>query len=185
MRIAFMALVVLGLISAAPPLVFAPIPTDVTGKQQRLLHYAMPSLRAWLDAEAASLLGPNGQLPDPQQAQDHARSDITRHLGNQIFAVRTLPAVQDTLQFLILTDVLQKSDQQRHIAAQTVPINGLAALYRASPVPTSSANLAEMSEIRSLRLQMMMDRRSKFMSTLSNIMKLIDQVQDTMIQSIR
>jgi hypothetical protein len=43
----------------------------------------------------------------------------------------------------------------------------------------------EMSEMTSLRLQMTMDRRSKFISTLSNIMKKISSTQDTLVQNIK
>jgi hypothetical protein len=43
----------------------------------------------------------------------------------------------------------------------------------------------EISDMTSLRLQMMMDRRSKFISTLSNIMKKIDSTEDTLIQNLK
>lgn len=43
----------------------------------------------------------------------------------------------------------------------------------------------EMSEMTSLRLQMTMDRRSKFISTLSNIMQKIATTQDTLVQNIK
>lgn len=43
----------------------------------------------------------------------------------------------------------------------------------------------EMSEMTSLRLQMTMDRRSKLISTLSNIMKKISTTQDTLTQNIK
>jgi hypothetical protein len=43
----------------------------------------------------------------------------------------------------------------------------------------------EMSEMTSLRLQMLMDRRSKFISTLSNIMRKISTTQDTLVQNIK
>ena len=43
----------------------------------------------------------------------------------------------------------------------------------------------EMSEMTSLRLQMTMDRRSKFISTLSNIMKKISTTQDTLVQNLK
>jgi hypothetical protein len=46
-------------------------------------------------------------------------------------------------------------------------------------------SLGEQSEMLSLRLQMTMDRRSKFISTLSNIMKKIATTQDTLIQNIK
>jgi putative addiction module CopG family antidote len=43
----------------------------------------------------------------------------------------------------------------------------------------------EISEMTSLRLQMIMDRRSKFMSTLSNIMKKISRTQDTLAENLK
>jgi hypothetical protein len=43
----------------------------------------------------------------------------------------------------------------------------------------------EMSEMTSLRLQMTMDRRSKFISTLSNIMKKISTTQDALVQNLK
>ncbi len=43
----------------------------------------------------------------------------------------------------------------------------------------------EMSEMTSLRLQMTMDRRSKFISTLSQMMKKISTTQDILIQNIK
>lgn len=46
-------------------------------------------------------------------------------------------------------------------------------------------DMNEMSEMTSLRLQMMMDRRSKSISTLSNIMKKISGTQDSIIQNMK
>jgi hypothetical protein len=46
-------------------------------------------------------------------------------------------------------------------------------------------SLNEQSEILSMKLQMTMDRRSKYISTLSNIMKKIATTQDTIIQNIK
>jgi putative addiction module CopG family antidote len=43
----------------------------------------------------------------------------------------------------------------------------------------------EMSEMTSLRLQMTMDRRSKFISTLSYIMKKFSATQDTLVQNLK
>lgn len=46
-------------------------------------------------------------------------------------------------------------------------------------------SLSELSELESLRLQMLMDRRSKFISTLSNLLKKISSTQDTLIQDLK
>lgn len=47
------------------------------------------------------------------------------------------------------------------------------------------AEVAREAEMTSLRLQMMMDRRSKFMSTLSNILKKSAETQSSLIQNIK
>jgi len=46
-------------------------------------------------------------------------------------------------------------------------------------------DLGELSEMTSLRLQMAMDRRSKFISTLSQLMKKVSTTQDMLIQNIK
>lgn len=46
-------------------------------------------------------------------------------------------------------------------------------------------SMNELSEMTSLRLQMMMDRRSKFITTLSNIMKKIDTTSETIVQNMK
>jgi hypothetical protein len=45
-------------------------------------------------------------------------------------------------------------------------------------------SLSEVSEMTSLRLQMTMDRRSKFMQTLSNIMKKVSSTDDILVQNL-
>ncbi len=45
--------------------------------------------------------------------------------------------------------------------------------------------LSSLSEMTSLRLQMTMDRRSKFISTLSNILKKISQTSDSVVSNIK
>jgi len=43
----------------------------------------------------------------------------------------------------------------------------------------------ELSEMTSLRLQNLMDRRSKYIETLSNIMKKVASTQDTLVQNLK
>jgi len=43
----------------------------------------------------------------------------------------------------------------------------------------------DLSEEMSLRLQMAMDRRSKFIQTLSQMMKKISTIQDVLVQNIK
>lgn len=46
-------------------------------------------------------------------------------------------------------------------------------------------SMNEMSEMTSLRLQLTMDRRSKFISTLSNIMKKVSTTQEAVVQNLK
>ncbi len=49
----------------------------------------------------------------------------------------------------------------------------------------SADKMDELGETESLRLQMAMDRISRFMNTLSNIMKKINDTQEKMIQNLK
>jgi hypothetical protein len=51
--------------------------------------------------------------------------------------------------------------------------------------PSPVTCMSEMSEMTSLRLQMTMDRRSRFIETLSNIMKKISETNDTQVQNLK
>ena len=42
-----------------------------------------------------------------------------------------------------------------------------------------------MSQMTSLRLQMTMDRRSRFIETLSNIMKKLSETSDSIVQNLK
>jgi len=50
---------------------------------------------------------------------------------------------------------------------------------------TALDSMNEMSEMTSLRLQMTMDRRSKFIATISNIMKKISTTEKTLLKNIK
>ncbi|MDQ6807262.1 MAG: hypothetical protein M3065_20430 [Actinomycetota bacterium] len=96
-------------------------------------------------------------------------------------------------------------EESYHHAALPVPDAGSAAGVRAvatdlhpGPVTTEDQlrairddlrdrldSMSEMSEMTSLRLQMVMDRRSKFVEALSNIMKKIDSTQETIVQNLK
>jgi hypothetical protein len=46
-------------------------------------------------------------------------------------------------------------------------------------------SLGEVESLESMRLQMQVDRRSKFFEALSNIMKKIDSTQETIVQNLK
>jgi hypothetical protein len=45
--------------------------------------------------------------------------------------------------------------------------------------------MSDVSEMTSMRLQMAMDRRSKFIETLSNVMKSVDETNDSVISNLK
>lgn len=94
------------------------------------------------------------------------------------------------------------SERQRR-AAQARELIARAEVVRASYTPTAGQptlaqldaaidkaksdldSMSEMGEMESLRLQMAMDRMSKQMSTLSNLLKKISDTQNSIIQNIK
>jgi hypothetical protein len=97
------------------------------------------------------------------------------------------------------------SEESYHHAALPVPDAGVAGGVRVvdtdlhpGPVTTEDQlrvirddlrdqldSMSAISELTSLRLQMAMDRRSKFVETLSNVMKKIDSTQETIVQNLK
>jgi hypothetical protein len=67
--------------------------------------------------------------------------------------------------------------------ADRVPIDGLHAV--AQSFESSLDSLSEMGEMESLRLQMAMDRLSKLMSTLSNLMHKASDTQSAIVQNMK
>jgi len=86
-------------------------------------------------------------------------------------------------------EVLNRFDR---LSAEQLNLLSFFVLAEASgllPQPDQSkeklSGVSEMSEMTSLRLQMLMDRRSKIMSTLSNILKKISTTQDMIVQNLK
>ncbi|MEO8029828.1 MAG: hypothetical protein ABI765_03200 [Gemmatimonadota bacterium] len=79
-----------------------------------------------------------------------------------------------------------------HFPTATVGQSNQLAFYLIGSISASDDGLKgkldsmnEMSEVDSLRMQMAMDRRSKFVDALSNIMRLIDSTQETIVQNLK
>jgi hypothetical protein len=88
--------------------------------------------------------------------------------------------------------------QKASEANQLAPATGSAARYAVSATPTAAQlqelqnqaksgldSMNEMSEMTSMRLQMAMDRKSKFYETLSNLMKSVSDSQSSILQNLR
>jgi predicted nuclease with TOPRIM domain len=105
------------------------------------------------------------------------------------------PGTAESIEFLILIQAVAYADQD--IAAKQQQLKTIEREKQQLEVRIQSMKtllddlkgkldgMNEMSEMTSLRLQMTMDRRSKFIETLSNIMKKIGTTQETIIQNIK
>ena len=106
----------------------------------------------------------------------------------------------EALCFQVLMQATNDQDNDlRRILAETKAINNAKAALRETLATTSRElasttsrnvrkaldSLSEMSEMTSLRLQMAMDRRSKFVVSLSNILKKIADSDNAIVQNLK
>lgn len=119
-------------------------------------------------------------------------------------AQRYMEEARDRLTYQVLDSfkLIAKSRVKAVSVVKPATVQTVKPIARVNTVPTQKVSEAdinstkeqlkdkldsmnEMGEVTSLRLQMAMDRRSKFISTLSNIMKKIGSTQDTIIQNLK
>jgi hypothetical protein len=90
---------------------------------------------------------------------------------------------------LVQHDVRSKfariSDAQTDLLSFYVLAEAARILRGSDELEAKRGGMNEMSEMSSLHLQMTMDRRSKLIQTLSNIMNKISSTQDTLIQNLK
>ena len=77
------------------------------------------------------------------------------------------------------------SEDQANVLSFSVLAEATRAQKAHDGAPDSSDSMTEMSDAQSLRLQMMMDKRSKVMSTLSNMLKKVSDTQSSLTQNIK
>jgi flagellar hook-basal body complex protein FliE len=96
------------------------------------------------------------------------------------------------LAFIVLMEATNAQDQDlQQIMAQTQSINNQKAAARQQMQAAQQGasgqkdSLADMSEMQQMRLQMAMDRRSKLIEALSNIMKKLNDIGDSIVQNMK
>jgi hypothetical protein len=190
-----------------------PLPDDAVRFHARINPKFTPSARAKINSLAASFnerlsrspqAWPPGIL-DGLYASAHtsfpnaASADIDSIVEEVMMQVSQNQEADLQAQLNAMQANLKRKDELRK--EQTAQENALraqsqtnAATKATTTTPTNRANLTpnasldsmnEMSEMTSMRLQMAMDRRSKFVEALSNIMKKIDSTQETIIQNLK
>ena len=129
-------------------------------RNHRLAALLQPEAKAKLDLATRALIAHLASGPedaDPYAfAQQEVRSKFPQLSGEQ----------SNLLSFYVLAEVAQILSNPEELKGKLDGMN-------------------EMSEMTSLRLQMMMDRRSKFISTLSNIMKKVSTTQEAVVQNLK
>jgi hypothetical protein len=168
------------------------IPADSERLHARLSGRLQPSVRSWINLEANKLRG------QPAVDESRLRADIlTRFKGqnpgsNDILAIAFLvmmQAAQDADRDLkaIMEETRATNESSRKPREKTAQQKSTLSPARqgSSAMEKGGPAANEMSEMISMRLQMTMDRRSKFISTLSNIMKKISTTQDTLVQNLK
>ncbi len=135
------------------------VPTEVDHRFAALRSNVRPSAWDWIAKQARA------EADRPKLDAEALRSAITTHFGSQ------LPAAEvEAISFLVLEQANRDLE------------NDMRAALAQSPV-TSQAPSQPKDD--SLRLQTLMDRRSKVIETLSNVMKAMGDTQSTIVGNLK
>jgi hypothetical protein len=133
------------------------------------------------DAQVKAIFGQMSKVDGLLPAATKQRADLaTRTFGSQVFSRE-----RDVDYYAVASGALRDQfgslkRQERDVLVSYVLFQGLKTIEGGL-----LGGLDEVSEMTSLRLQMAMDRRSKFISTLSQMIKKISTTQDILVQNIK
>lgn len=171
MKYALLALLML--LASPAALAAAAVPPDVAATQQRLAAGLSPPLREWVRQQALIVrAGP------PAAAESLAANAARQRFGAQLRS----PDQLNALVFLVLHEA---------VALEPLPPAAAPAAARAQPPlravpnPAPARGGSDLPEMSSMRLQLAMDRRSKLLATLSNLMKKMSTTQGTLVQNLK
>jgi len=177
-----------------PAMRMAPLPHGADVVATRIRVRLNPRGHAWVAREVELLK--TGAVTPAQIETDASRA------GGGLF-IANGPADITELVFLVMMQAAQDSQQDLRDAMNDVEainkakralrdaVDALHSLQRqdaaqiADDIKARLDSMNEMSEEASLRLQMAMDRRSKVMETLSNIMTKMSETDSTIVQNIK
>ena len=178
------------------------LPEQAPALKVQLTKRLQPSVRSWIAQEARKIAA------QPQATEATVRSDLQARFAGQSLETADI----DALLYLVMMEEAEAMDKdlkaamaemKAHNAAkqksrESISMTKREGLATVEPKPTPQARLGaiaatkgdldsmnEMSEMTSLRMQTMMDRRAKVIAALSNIMKKISTTQDTLVQNLK
>lgn len=146
----------------------------ISERYYKIMNLLQPEAKRKLAIAGRAILKQIVKSPEPTNLEKIVRSEVNKRF------VGLSAAQSDLLSFCVLADVAQYATKR--VAGGDKKAN------LESPVDTLKNDLdsmSEMGEMESLRLQMAMDRLSKMMTTLSNILKKISDTADQITQNIK
>jgi len=137
----------------------------VSERYTEITTYLQPETRRKLTLASAATRKRITTNPEHADPYETAQGEVNRRFPR-------LPSAQvDLLTFCVLADLARQGKDE-------IEGNARGSRYKLD-------NLSEMGEMESLRLQMAMDRLSKLMSTLSNILKKISETSDGITRNMK
>jgi len=141
---------------------------DVQQRAHRIAAVLAPRIRQDLDAASRALVRRMADAGDTVNALTFARNAARRS------ARRLTPGQTDVLSFYVMAEAARQIGTMA--AGRTGNMRGGRGRFD---------EMGSLSDEMSLRLQMQMDRRSKFIETLSNMMKKDSTTEDILVQNIK
>jgi hypothetical protein len=166
------SLAILFLIAAAPALA-----------QIRSMPTASPQAKAPADPDLAKITAENAIF---RAKRISILSKVAPRIANVIVQIAASMGGKTSLPSITGIESATIAKLQSQIPGITIQQTQLLALVAIQEALQNQLdNMNEMSEMTSMDLQMAMDRRSKFVEALSNIMKEIDATQESIVQNLK
>jgi hypothetical protein len=170
--------------SALAQRVAGPTP-EMQALETKLLTRIGPETRAWINSEAAR----------QSSAGAVTETSATRAVRLNPYLTNLPEGDIEAIAFIVLMEAAKSAREDlKSIMAGVKAINNTKASYRESMQSSKTTaasyrqkldSLDNLSEMESLRLQMAMDRQSKMMSTLSNLLKKISDTAQSITQNLK
>ncbi len=145
----------------------------VSDRYRGMMRLLQPEAKRKLAIASRALIKEMVKSPEPNDLEKIARAEVNKRfvgLSAEQSALLSFFALADIAQYA--TKLLEGGDKKANFEAIETMKNDL-------------DSMSEMGEMESLRLQMAMDRLSKMMTTLSNILKKISDTADGITQNIK
>jgi hypothetical protein len=113
----------------------------------------------------------------------HAQTTTKLQAMNHIKIVKTPSGPEDKFNSILASYQSQMQTAETQIQAAQMSLDLLKKVQE--NVQINLANMTDMSDKTAQQLQMAMDRRSKLMETLSNVLKSISDTQNTIVQNLK